>query len=58
MTKCAFFRVARRSDIFIPKNPNMGIFKEGLGMENVGIFYCHLVDVLYGQLVYFPPFPH
>jgi hypothetical protein len=33
------------------KNAHLGIFLDGLGMQNVGIFYCYLF--FYGRLVYF-----
>jgi hypothetical protein len=43
---------------FKTKNPNMGYILGGLGIDNVGIIYGHLVwlwpfGILYGRLVYF-----
>jgi hypothetical protein len=54
--------------IFQIKNPDLGKFLEGLAMEDVNIFYVHLVyfmavfyilcpfGIFYVNLVYFPPF--
>jgi hypothetical protein len=41
---------------FQTKNPHLGKFWEGLGMENVGIFYDHLeYFTACGHWVYFFP---
>jgi hypothetical protein len=43
-------------ECFQTKNPNLGKFWEGLGMENVVIFYDYLgyfmaIRIMYGSLV-------
>jgi hypothetical protein len=40
---------------FCTKNPNLGIhILESFGMENVGIFYCYLVDFTVIRYILFP----
>jgi hypothetical protein len=45
----------------LSKNPNLGIFLEGLGMENVGVFhglweYFRQIGIFYARLVYYVSF--